>query len=186
MLKTRGMLLISKQRYLDIFGFPVQDYYLALGFDFSTEPFETISTEFITAYEQGRPNCFLMKGSKEILSLISSHGISQSILSASKSSYLKQAVVAHDIQDQFTSIHGLDNHHAAGKLSLAREYMAAYPMNPASVLLVGDTIHDAEIAIDLGINCILVPNGHQSRKRLSATGIPLSESLNVLYSSLKG
>ena len=34
------------------------------------------------------------------------------------------------------------------------------------VLLVGDTLHDIEVAAALGVHCVLLPSGHQSRRRL--------------------
>jgi phosphoglycolate phosphatase len=32
--------------------------------------------------------------------------------------------------------------------------------------LIGDTIHDFDVARDLGVDALLVANGHQSKKRL--------------------
>ncbi len=177
MLKNRGLISITRRGYLDIFGFPVKDYYLKLGFDFSQEPFEEISTEFITAYEQGRQGCSLMEGSIDLLNLLNNKGINQSILSASKKTYLDQAVIDYKIKDFFSLIDGLDNHHAAGKLSLARVHIEKLNLDPQSILLIGDTLHDAEIAQELGLHCCLIPNGHQSKKRLELSGASLAESL---------
>ena len=33
--------------------------------------------------------------------------------------------------------------------------------------MVGDTLHDAEIALDLGLNCCIIPNGHHSLGKFS-------------------
>ena len=177
MLKNRGLNSITRSGYLDIFGFPVKDYYLELGFDFSQEPFEEISTEFITSYEQGRQSCSLMEGTIDLLKLINNKGIDQSILSASKKSYLDQAVIEYKIKDFFSLVDGLDNHHAAGKLSLARDHIEKINLDPQSILLIGDTLHDAEIAHELGLRCCLIPNGHHSKKRLELSGASLVGSL---------
>lgn len=171
---------VSLANYLDIFGFPVRDYYQNIGFDFEKEPFEVISTEFITAYEKGRPDCLLMPGTLETLELLTSIGYTHSILSASKQSYLNKAVLDYGIEDYFISINGLDNHHAAGKFDLAKEFMTAQYLNPSSVLLVGDTLHDAEIAVSLGVDCWLISNGHQSHQRLESAGVPILTSLSNL------
>ena len=33
-------------------------------------------------------------------------------------------------------------------------------------MLIGDPIHDFEVANEIGIDCMLVANGHQSKSRL--------------------
>ena len=177
LLSKRDLPTVSKNRYLEIFGFPVQDYYQKLGFDFSQEPFETISTEFITAYEAGRSNCPLMPDAWNILDSISKMGIAQSILSASKKDYLDEAVLDYGLEGIFCAVQGLDNHHAAGKAEIAQSFMTESDLDPKRVLLIGDTIHDGEIAREIGVDCWLIPNGHQSRHRLSSLNLPLLRSL---------
>jgi phosphoglycolate phosphatase len=176
-LKSRGLPLASRDRYLDIFRFPVQKYYEKLGFNFDEEPFEPISTEFITAYENGRRDCQLMSGAEDTLLMLSEKGYSQSILSASKQTYLQKALDEYNVTSFFISINGLDNHHAAGKSRIARSFMATNNLNPDVVLLLGDTLHDAEIASELGIDCWLISQGHQSKKRLATAGVPILDSI---------
>jgi phosphoglycolate phosphatase-like HAD superfamily hydrolase/membrane protease YdiL (CAAX protease family) len=177
MLRKRDLPEVTSAQYLEIFGFPVQNYYTKLGFDFQQEPFEAISTEFITAYEAGRPGCQLMEGAEEILDHVARSGITQSILSASRADYLNKALLDYGIESYFCAVNGLDNHHAAGKTEIAREFMAAYHVQPRHTLLVGDTLHDAEIAGKLGIGCLLVSRGHQDRQRLKTAGVPVLDSL---------
>lgn len=180
MLYERGLNSVSPSTYLDIFGFPVRDYYLKLGFDFSEEPFEEISTEFIRSYEAGRPGCTLMDGARELLQFFYTTELSQSILSASKNSYLEHAVLDYKVQDYFVLIEGLDNHHAASKLSLAEEHLDKLHIPPSSILLIGDTLHDADIADKLGLRCCLIPNGHHSKQRLEKSSATLVDSLAAL------
>ena len=107
-------------------------------------------------------------------------GRTQSILSASKSIYLNQAVEDSGIRKYFNAIIGLDNHHAAGKLSLARSYLNNSGLDASEMMLIGDTSHDAEIAKEIGVKFILIPNGHQSRTRLAESGGILTDSLTKL------
>ena len=177
LLTKRHLPKVSKDRYLEIFGFPVIEYYQKLGFDFSNEPFEQISTEFIQAYEKGRPDCPLMPGVWDTLNGIASAGITQSILSASRQDHLDQAISDHGLEGLFCAINGLDNHHAAGKVDIAISFISESNLDRKRVLLIGDTVHDAEIAKELKIDCWLIPNGHQSRQRLSLHKLPLINSL---------
>ena len=34
------------------------------------------------------------------------------------------------------------------------------------VLFIGDTDHDYEVATSIGVDCLLIANGHQSKERL--------------------
>ena len=50
--------------------------------------------------------------------------------------------------------------------------------------MIGDTLHDSEVAEAMGIECILVGNGHVSDARLKKTGrrviLDLSELLVLI------
>ncbi len=47
-------------------------------------------------------------------------------------------------------------------------------------LLIGDTIHDFEVAREIGADCLLIANGHQSKGRLLTCGVPVLNSLTEL------
>lgn len=177
MLEQQNLPPISRSIYRNVFGFPVKDYYSKVGFDFNKRSFEELSDVFITSYEVGREHCRLMSGAKKTLDAIAELGCTQSILSASKQTYLEQAVLDHQLDTYFQSLHGLDNHHAAGKLESGRAHLKSSKLDPASTLLIGDTLHDAQVAEKLEISCCLIPNGHQSIERLQAAQVPISRNL---------
>ena len=39
-------------------------------------------------------------------------------------------------------------------------------VDPKKVLFIGDTDHDYEVATSIGVDCLLIANGHQSKERL--------------------
>jgi len=41
-------------------------------------------------------------------------------------------------------------------------------------------LHDAEVADTIGIDCVLVAHGYQSRRRLEKSGRPIVDSLSEL------
>lgn len=59
LLEKREMTVINKDRYLEIFDFPVKNYYTKLGFDFSLEPFEKIANEYVELYRDAYHTCNL-------------------------------------------------------------------------------------------------------------------------------
>jgi phosphoglycolate phosphatase len=48
--------------------------------------------------------------------------------------------------------------------------------NPEEVVMVGDTVHDFEVANAMGTDCILIASGHNSRERLEDTGTLVLDS----------
>ena len=185
MLAKRHLPVISFGEYRNIFSFPVIYYYKKIGFDFELEPFESISTEFITQYEKMRSQCSLMLDAVETLGHISKSGLTQSILSASKQSYLTKAIAEYGLDETFVAVNGLNNHHAASKVEIGKEFIANSGLEPSKILLIGDTTHDAEVAQAIGADCCLIPNGHQNSNRLMVCGVPVVE-LSVKSMSVSG
>ena len=180
LLVKRSLTPISLDYYREIFSFPIIQYYEKLGFDFTHESFETIGTEFILDYEKKRTQCALMTDASKTLQHFAHLGLTQSILSASKQDYLLDAVGGYGLESAFIEIIGLDNHYASSKVDIGLAFMSRNNLDPETILLIGDTMHDADVANALGVACCLVPNGHQSQPRLAACGVPVVASLSEL------
>lgn len=161
---------LQRKRYLKIFTFPVIEYYKTLGFDFNKTPFNIIGTEFIDEYTTRMFDVKLNSGAREFLDSVQQTGITQSLLSAAKVQMLETLIEYHKLQDYFIRIVGLDNHYAHSKLSAGEAWMAELPFQPSEVLYIGDTIHDVDVARELGVDIALLAMGHTDTARLNKTG----------------
>ena len=177
MLKDRNLPLISIEKYRDIFCFPVKDYYLQLGFDFNAEPFEVVGMRFMDFYNDRQKECFLHAGVQEILAGLRNKGYGQSILSAREENELRQEVIHLQVSGFFDHINGLDDHYAHGKTGVGIRLLNEIGLPAKKLLFIGDTLHDAAVADELGIDCILIPNGHHSTERLGESGKKIIHSL---------
>jgi phosphoglycolate phosphatase len=180
LLNKRSLPLITKEQYMEVFNFPVIDYYKRLGFDFSRERFESISEEFIEAYHGSCYSCSLQNHARQTLHAFSEAGITQSILSAAHQEILEYSTRYYEIENYFIRLVGLDNHHAGGKVENGRKWISELPYAPDEVLLIGDTTHDYEVAKVMGCSCALIANGHHKEERLKACGVPVFRSLAEL------
>lgn len=183
LLNKRKIAPLNIPRYLEIFTFPVKDYYLTAGFDFTEETFETVAVEFMEHYLQLVRTSGLHSGVEKTLSYFRDSGRSQIILSAMEKTELMKLVKELRIEDYFTNIFGIDDHLANGKLSLALAAIEKTGFTREETCLIGDTLHDAEVARELGIHCLLVADGHQSEKRLRTSGYPVIRSLSEVEKS---
>lgn len=182
MLKKRTLDTLTKERYREIFTFPVKDYYVKAGFDFEKEEWNDMAHEFIYQFLAEVNQCNLTASSLETLSFFSSLGCKQAIISAMQHTELVKSVSHLNIFHFFEHIGGIDDHLAGGKVENALNYLHKNSINPENTFLFGDTLHDAEVANELGCKCILVATGHQSFERLLTSGFPVVMSLKEIPS----
>jgi phosphoglycolate phosphatase len=177
MLARRGMMLVSETRYMELFRFPVKDYYTDLGFDFACESFESLSVEFIEHYRELQPAASLHAGAVDLLAAFRSLGLRQIILSAMERSTLIQDVYDRGITGYFEAILGAEDHYANGKAAIARDYLFASGLGAGEIIMLGDTEHDFDVSAILGCACILISQGHHDTARLMATGTHVQKNL---------
>jgi phosphoglycolate phosphatase len=180
LLSPRKLPLLTIERYRDIFNFPVKEYYEKLGFDFKKESFEVVGMDFMVRYNERQKECWLQEDAINCLRCLRDHGYRQSILSAREQNELRQEALDHKVSEYFDFIDGLDDHYAHGKTDVGIRLLNELGVEKRKLLFIGDTCHDAEVAKELEIDCILIPNGHHSKERLRKTGYPLVKSLDKL------
>jgi phosphoglycolate phosphatase len=179
-LTKRSIAKLSLEQYRDIFTFPVQDYYIKAGLDFSIYPFEELGKEWMDAYQLRRPEANLHKGVNELLDIIKSKKIEQSVLSAYMHDTLIEIVKHFGLAKYFTHLVGLDHIYATSKINLGKDLMSKLGNGKHEVVFIGDTVHDFEVAKEIGSDCILISNGHQSKEKLLECGVNVFNSLEEL------
>lgn len=177
MLRRRNLPEISTDTYQDRLCFPVLNYYCQLGFDYDIDPYDRLAEEFIAEYERRRFECALHEDARELIAFLNERDIPQAVLSAYQQDALLQAVDYFELASFFKDVIGLDDIYAAGKVENGKKYIAGLDLPPSEVLFVGDTVHDYEVAQAVGVECLLIANGHNSRPRLEACGAPVFGSL---------
>ena len=180
-LKRRKMNTITLEKYREIFGFPVKNYYIKLGFDLEKEPFEESGLDFIKEYKNRRYDAQLYPQVIPLLIKLNARGISNSILSAQHQTLLDDLTQYYNIRNHFMGVIGLDNHYAHSKVENGIEWVKQNNASPKEILLIGDTDHDFEVAQSLGADCLLISHGHHCHSRLIQTGAPVIRELkNIL------
>lgn len=170
-LAKRNLPPITLEEYRQKFTFPVIDYYKAVGLDVSGNNFEIMSHEFIDDYESNKLNCNLFPGAKELLEHFKKHNITQSVLSAYSQHTLEEVINHFGLSNYFIKLVGLNNIYAASKLDNGIKWIKELNINPKEVLMIGDTLHDYEVANEMGIDCVLFSGGHQAKEKLEAANI---------------
>ncbi|HZL10489.1 MAG TPA: HAD hydrolase-like protein [Prolixibacteraceae bacterium] len=180
MLGKRSLPLLSVTEYKDVFSFPVKDYYQKIGFDFEAEPFEIPASEFTDRYNEQVNGCSLHQDSLKVLSYFQAIGIRQFVLSAMKQDTLEECLRHQQINHFFESVSGLNDHYAVSKIDNGHRLISEMNLDASQMVLIGDTVHDFEVATELGCQCVLIANGHQSKDILLSTGVFVIDRLEQL------
>lgn len=182
-LRKRGMREVDLNHYRERFRFPVSEYYVELGFDFNKDSYESLADEYTENYLLETPT--LRKGAKFVLEKLFLNSINQYILSASEKKILSMGVRKFDLGYYFKDIIALDDKCAGGKAEVGREYISKNLLS-GKTLLIGDTVHDAEVAKELDMDCVLIESGYNSLSRLQGTGARIITDLNELIEIVLG
>lgn len=157
------------------FTFPIRDYYRAIGF--GDDIFPEAAVKWMDKYMAEEHICPLQPGALEVTRLFREKSIRQVIISASKLSNLKQQLAERPYFDFFDPPRGLGDIYAGSKVDIALDWMKNSGADQSRTLLIGDTLHDAEVAGALGCRCILVAQGHQSLQTLQSSGAIVAKDL---------
>lgn len=184
MLVKRGAKPISAGHYRHRFGFPVRPFYAELGVNLEKWDWDEICEDFHRFVAEEPQN--LRQDARAALELAAKLGFRQCVLSALRQDKLDAAIDENGLRPFFDHVYGVDNLDGASKLQRGRELMDTLGGDAESVVFIGDTLHDAEVARELGGSCVLVACGHQERERLLAAGCPVANSLPEAVKSVVG
>jgi phosphoglycolate phosphatase len=176
MLADRGLTQLTVEHYRDIFGFPVSDFYNKIGFVLENEDWDQMAAEFHDMFLADR-SVTLHGDARTVLTQLQEYGLIQSILSASEQSILDTMLCEYKLDSFFQRIMGIHNMYGDSKISMGRKLIEKMDVPLSEILMIGDSLHDFEVAGDLEIGCVLIAQGHQSFDRLATAGVPVLYSL---------
>ena len=182
MLRKRGGRPIGMEFYLDNFAFPVRPFYERIGVALADEDWDALAQEYHDLYALQPKG--LNRDTFAALEAVKAAGARQSIISALRQDLLDDITAKLGVAPYMDCIYGVDNLDGASKLDRALELMTALTAEssgrPPDVVLIGDALHDKEVADALGVRCVLCAQGSHAAWRLAAvapTGGTLLEAV---------
>ena len=184
MITVRGGQPIGMEFYRDYFAFPVRPFYDKIGIVAHDEDeWNGIAHEYHEVY--GRQSKKLNPLAVTALEMAKEAGCRQSIVSALRQDLLEADMARNGVTKYFERICGSDNLDGASKLDRARVLLRTLSETVPSdthFVLIGDALHDKEVADAIGVDCILCAQGSHAAWRLSAvapTGDTLVDALKL-------
>lgn len=172
MLAKRGKKPIGREFYRNRFAFPVKPFYETIGVCLEGEDWDALAREYHEIY--ARQPVKLNADALTALRRVQAAGVRQAIISALRQDILDEVTAAFGVAPYMEYIYGVNNLDGSSKLSRAKELMArlqAEGIAAAEVAIVGDALHDKEVADALGIRCVLHGQGSHAPDRLARVAL---------------
>ncbi len=168
MLTMQGHKTVTLDEYRTYFTFPVFDYYKKVGFVLPPEgkdDFEALAKYFVRRYREGFD---AVKVFPDLHGFVKSFEGKKNLilLSATKQNELLLQTKMVGVDKYFDNIIGTSDEYASGKAGVAKNFFSKTHLDLSKTLFIGDTLHDAEVAKELGADIILISRGHQTKEVL--------------------
>jgi len=182
MLERRGGNPITMEFYRDHFAFPVKPFYKSIGVCLENEDWDALAREYHDVYAEQPKR--LNPETLESLEYARKAGCGQSIVSALRQDLLEEITERLGVAHYMEHVCGVDNLDGLSKVARAQELLATLKSEDGrrSFVLIGDSLHDREVADALGVSCVLCAQGSHAGWRLRSaapTGETLMESLRL-------
>lgn len=169
LLEKHDLPAVTEDQYRQEFHFPIYNFYQKFGFDFSKESFESLGHRYMSHYKSNLHRVKVYDGLRALLMELKKRSITTSILTALNHDILHHQLEEFGLKDLFDHAFGLPDLNAHSKIARGKELMAHVGIPPEDCIIIGDTDHDLEVANALGIDALLLADGHQNEERLQQT-----------------
>ena len=144
--------------------------------------YKDISNYFFSNYMKRWPKeTRIFNDFKKTITKLKKQNIKVFIITASEENLLLKQLDYFNIKDLFDGYVASKDIKANSKVENAKDFIKENNLNPRKSIMFGDTVHDALVAKEIGIKCVLFSKGHNTKKKLKATGLPVVNSYKALY-----
>ncbi|MFV0379506.1 MAG: HAD family hydrolase [Anaerorhabdus sp.] len=172
-------------KYKNVFEFPVIEMYRKLGFNCDEKNFDKISSNYIQNYMKSyEASSMLHNEAIDLLQYFMDKGIKNTLMSASQIKILLKQASFFKCDHLFDELVGVSDIYASSKQDEALNWIKTCDVPLDRIVWVGDSTHDYECAVALGVRCILIDHGHQSYEVLSKCNNEIIHNLNELKEKL--
>lgn len=184
MLARRQLPPITFEQYSSYIETPITGFYRHIFEDFDSMDFGVISREFHEGSARHMAGRGLMPGAKAVLERLREAGVQQVIVSSCEQGMLNEQVARYGVAEYFDAVLGAGDFHAGSKIDRARAYMTRCGISPDRTVNVGDMLHDSELSQALGIRCVLIARGHQTRADLQTADALILDDIGQVPAAL--
>ncbi|MFK4790305.1 HAD family hydrolase [Microbacterium sp. ZW T5_56] len=151
--------ITDTEAYRASFGFPLADFYARHGI--TAAQFREAADLYLRVLDSSARTARLHPDARETMRLLRERGVRQVLASATLTDLLNEQLRPFDLADQFETVLSITDPYAASKHDVIAAWVQGAGVDPADVLMIGDTNHDRDIARALGARFVHFGGGHQ-------------------------
>lgn len=159
--------LCDAGEYRSLFRFPIRDFYADVGI--GDDRFGSAVALYLHRLEARAAESQLQAHARQTLADVEGMGIRQVLASATLPGLLELQMAPHAVAGSFEEILAIDDPLRASKRDVIGRWLDAAGLPAAQVLLIGDTNHDREIALEFGAPFIHFAGGHQAHSDIGVS-----------------
>lgn len=178
MLEDRGLPTTDVNTYKNTLTLPLELYYKSVGI--TDVPVSELSIEFRKYCKEYSYLSSIFSDFPNVINSARDLGIKNVLFSSLYEKHLTEELMSHGIYNLFDDVIGMQDLSVGTKTANASEYINSHNIDVKNVVFIGDLTTDADMAIELGAQCILIPNGHNSKERCLTRGVDVYESLSQI------
>ena len=165
MCQARSMKIPEFEDYQRYYTHPVELIYVRAGFDLKRESVVALCDEWHEQYSGRIESVGLHHDAMTLLETFRRERVQQVVLSALPHGLLMRSIEINQVCSFFSHIQGLNDTLGRSKVENGLQLMLQLGARPEETVLIGDSSHDVETAVALGIECLLVARGFEHRDR---------------------
>ncbi|GII91070.1 HAD family hydrolase [Sinosporangium siamense] len=169
---------VTVESFREIYTRPIWLIYeRMLGRALHDGEWERLDTDFHDHYHRLMLECGLADGAEDGLRTWAESGGTQSLLSMWSHDQLLPKVRAMALESHFSRVDGLIGAPGGHKAEHMAVHIAALGVEARDVLVIGDSVDDAQAAQHVGARAVLYTGGMTHRSVLEAQGVPVVDTL---------
>lgn len=174
-----GLPKIELDDYRTHYTRPVKVFYERIaGRSIDDEEWMLIDRLFHEEYHATVVNAELAVGAHDALATIDGGPHSQSLLSMAPHDELQKAIALFGVDRYFSIAQGNTGRPGDPKSQHLGMHLSDLGVARDTIVMIGDTVDDAESAREHDVACVLYDDGSHHRPDLEAVGVPITDSLN--------
>lgn len=169
---------INKEQYYSYLDTPIIKFYSHL-FDFDITPFSVLGERFHFHYGILSKYAGLTDGVWETIKQLKELGFGQYIVSASHKDKIIPKAEELGVLEYMDDIIAADDYSASDKIERTLEYFKKREISLDNCLVIGDSLHDLEMAEKMNTGCVLLSTGHEGRQKLLNKGGNVVDRISI-------
>ena len=174
--KKVGIAPTNREEYRHNMDMPIYKYYEKHA-DLDKIPMSFFEHDFLMRYEKYSHTLKLSENALFTVKKLHETGVCQCVISSFEQNRLVELLKKFGLFEYMDGVFGADNTKCLSKIDRGIEWMKTHNVPKEEVLVVGDMVHDRDMAEAMGVSCLLYSGGHQERSALTACGARVIDDL---------